>query len=435
MREMVSFALPLILMSAASAVNAFVDRLFLSWHSDVAVQAVVPAVSLAGTFSCLAVGTVGCVSALAAQAHGRGDSRGTRAAFAQGIFLSCLFLPLFAAAWPVGCALIGIAGHSADVAAAERAAFAVLLPSGGVSVFAAALGGYFAALGRTRVVGIAGVVGSVVNLALDPLLVFGAGPVPSLGIVGSALATLAASFAAVGWMALAVAADFRRQPLAGVCRLDAAKFIALLRLGLPYGAMSLFCGLVFTAFVMATGRCDALSLAVSNVAFGINGIYYMVASALREGTTSFVARSIGAGDYAAARCAVRSSLLLAVLCSTAFSILVLLGSGFFALLFHDSGSSFDPTRYRETLAAVLAVMCVRTFAEGASETFAGALRGAGETASILRVRVLCGGLCWMPLVFLASWCGASIGALWMTMPVYLALSAFFLRRRWLRIIG
>ena len=431
--ETCRLAIPLMATAAAGSANALADKFFLARHSSAAIQAVVPAASLAGAATCFFAATVGYVSALVAHEHGRGDLRGCRRAFAQSFYLTAMFLPAVAALYPVGAAVFRASAPSAAVAEAELDCFLWLLPSGAVNVFFGALVGYFTGRGRMVPVGVAGVLGAIVNLALDPVLIFGLGPVPSLGIVGSAIATLSASCASALFLALAALREFRSVPCPGAMRFDAAAMLRLVRLGAPHGAMMLFCTIAFAAFVLATGRCGAVELAASNVAFGFNGIYFMAVSAFRDVCTALVGRSSGKGDYAEMRRSARSALALSWTFAFVFSLLALGGAGIAAAAFADGTSALDSGRFASALFAVFAAMCARTFAEGFSETFAAALRGVGDTSYILRVRVVCSLFVWMPLVAVALFATPrpTAAALWVTMPVYLAVSGLFLRHRWL----
>ena len=434
-REINRLMIPLAAVGAASVVNTMADRLFLSWHSDAALQAVVPAVSLAGSLTCFFTTTVGYVSAFVGRAAGRGDLRGVRSALAQALVLAGCFLPFFAVLHPAGAAFIRASGHAPETVNAEVAALAWLLPSNAVRMFAAAFAGYFTGTGRTRVVGVAGVAGAVVNIALDPLLIFGAGYVPAMGVAGSAAATLSASCTTTAFLAFAAYRDFRSNPVPGAMRPAGAEMWNLLRLGAPHGAMSLFCGSAFAVFVMAAGRLGPVALAASNVAFGFNGIYFTAVCAIREVCTAVVAHFKGRNDADAMRGTVRASLLLSWIYALAFSVSALLAAWFVADFFIGGDSSIEQPEFSKVLFALFVVMCTRSFAEGFSETYAAALRGVGETAYILGVRIVCVLFVWMPLLALVLGSSGSIACCWTTMTAYLLASGLLLRKRWQKCVS
>ena len=95
------------------------------------------------------------------------------------------------------------------------------------------------------------------NIVLDPLLIFGLGPIPGMGVAGAAIATVTAQFI----VALVLVISMRRDPvLASQMRVwiptPLSNIKTMVRIGFPAAIQSmLYCGIsmVLTRFVTAWG--------------------------------------------------------------------------------------------------------------------------------------------------------------------------------------
>ena len=109
------------------------------------------------------------------------------------------------------------------------------------------------------------VIGAVINIILDPILIFGLGPVPRMGIAGAAAATVAGQCVAA---VLTGAAAFRRPPKARVMW----KYVRqIYRLGYP----SIFMQMLYTVYIMALNMILA---GFSDDAVTVLGLYYKLQS-------------------------------------------------------------------------------------------------------------------------------------------------------------
>ncbi len=98
---MLKLAIPLVLSTASLTLMLFVDRLFLSWHSQSAVAASTPGGITYFTICSLFLGTAQYVNAIVAQHHGAGDKPACARAVWQGVIFSVLSTPVILAMIPV----------------------------------------------------------------------------------------------------------------------------------------------------------------------------------------------------------------------------------------------------------------------------------------------------------------------------------------------
>lgn len=119
--------------------------------------------------------------------------------------------------------------------------------------------------GNMRLPMLAQIAGALTNIVLDPILIFGLGPVPRMGIAGAAAATVAGQCVAA---VLTGAAAFRRPPKARVMW----KYVRqIYRLGYP----SIFMQMLYTVYIMALNMILA---GFSDDAVTVLGLYYKLQS-------------------------------------------------------------------------------------------------------------------------------------------------------------
>ncbi len=146
----------------------------------------------------------------------------------------------------------------------------------------------------------------LVNLALDPILIFGFGPVPALGVAGAAIATVVARFVSLGvsvyvlWLRERMIA-FERPALAEVVR----SWRAVLSIGVPASLTQLIVPLstgVITRLVAASG---VAAVAGFGVATRLEMFAVFTITALGTVLIPFVGQNWGAGNDERARGGVR----------------------------------------------------------------------------------------------------------------------------------
>lgn len=144
---------------------------------------------------------------------------------------------------------------------------------------------------------------AVVNLIVDPLLIFGLGPVPALGVTGAALATVASWLVASvwGWMLLG-RLGIRPRPVA-ILRPPRETWQAL-RVGLPLGIEGALFSLIYILLTRVITTFGTPAVAALGIGHKLEVLNYFVCAGMGAAATTLVGQNLGAGD---SRRAVRSA--------------------------------------------------------------------------------------------------------------------------------
>lgn len=177
---------------------------------------------------------------------------------------------------------------------------------------------------------------AVVNMILDPLLIFGLGPVPALGVAGAALATVLAntvSFVLVAYLLVV------RERLVAVTMSSwehmRAHWAQVARVGLPAAGSNMINPLALVVVSATFTRLGEEALA----GFGVSSRIEMFATipmfALSAAMAPVVGQNLGAGRMDRVRQAFRSSYQFCVAWSAALALVLGLAGGVLAGLFTD----------------------------------------------------------------------------------------------------
>jgi putative MATE family efflux protein len=145
---------------------------------------------------------------------------------------------------------------------------------------------------------------AAVNLVVDPLLIFGLGPLPALGVTGAALATVLSWLVASAWgWILLGGLGIRPQPFAFLHPPRFETWRAL-RVGLPLGLEGAFFSLIYILLTRVITSFGTPAVAALGIGHKLEVLNYFVCAGMGAAATTLVGQSLGAGDT---RRAVRSA--------------------------------------------------------------------------------------------------------------------------------
>lgn len=157
--------------------------------------------------------------------------------------------------------------------------------------------GLLTASGNSTAPFLATTVGLVSNIALDPLLIFGLGPIPALGVMGAAIATV---FAQLVVMVIMIYFASRDTVLFVFIRwrekLRGQDILQVVKIGLPTAVQSMiFSGISMVVARLIAGWGDA-AVAVQKVGSQIESISWMTADGFAAAINAFIGQNYGAGN-------------------------------------------------------------------------------------------------------------------------------------------
>lgn len=435
-REIMKLVWPLALGMINNAVMQFVDRAYLAHDSMRALEAVLPAGMLMWMFAGFFQSVVGYSSVFVGRYHGAGEEEKCRATYRVAMALAVVFGILSLFLIPAGGAILRATVSSPDLLRDELSYYNILM-YGAFGVYGQmAASSYFTGRGKTRIVFWANLVGNVINIALDPFLIFGWWGVPRMGIAGAAYATVFAMFVQMVILAGAAAREKEDERRAGLETRDGRRELVMLagtilRFGVPAGLYTVLNMLSFTIFVFVTGGVGDLELAVSNACFTVNYLLVAPIEGFSLGASTLVSQALGRGDPEAAVGEARRTMALGVgfiaVCSAA---VLVFAHPILEIFASRAGASADV--FHSLGFTLFVLMAAWQVFDAADVILSGALKGGGDTKFVLWWMLVVAFAIWLPIVFVVRRVHNTMPALWATMIVYVVVILVGSWIRWRR---
>jgi putative MATE family efflux protein len=259
------------------------------------------------------------------------------------------------------------------------------------------------------------------DIGLNPVFIFGIGPIPRYGIAGSALATLVSQ--AISFTAMMIYLYRRRHPLVlhrdewALLRLDWPVIGTLIKKGIPMSAQMLVLSLSGILMISIVNRFGVDTAAAYGATIQLWNYIQMPAFAVGMGVSSMAAQNVGARKWDRVAAIARVGLIYATVLTAAATVLIeILNTRAYSLYLQEGSAAMTAAVQINRIATPSFIFF------GITLVLFGVVRATGAVmaplvaliVSLLAVRV--------PLAqFLADHIGA--GALWWSFPLSSAFAS------------
>lgn len=391
-----SMALPMVISMLVNALYNIVDSLFVARISEEAMTALSLVYPVQNLINAIAIGFSVGISALISLHMGAGNKEKADTAATHGMVLSLIhgviisivctaIMPRFLRSFTSDESVIAMGLTYSRIAFM----FAVVIMA------AMSFEKIFQAVGRMNVTMIGLMGGSVCNIILDPLLIFGIGPFPEMGIAGAALATGIGQAATlviylVVYSTTESPVHLRRKALRPDLSLEGRLYAigvpAILNLALPSMLVTFLNGLL-AAF-------SESYVVVLGIYYKLQTFLYLPASGIVQGMRPLIGYNYGAKEYARVAKLYQLTLGMSAVIMAAGTVICMAASAPLIGLFSSTP---------ETIAigqTALRIICLGFVVSAVSTTSSGALEGLGKGAASLVISLCRYVIFIMPLAWL-----------------------------------
>ncbi|MBU8869262.1 MAG: MATE family efflux transporter [Gemmatimonadales bacterium] len=295
--QLVRMTVPMLMGTLSIMIFHLVDTFFLGRYSSEALTAVTFTFPVMMTLGSLALGLGVGVSAVVANAIGEGNQRQVQRLTTDSLFLSVLMV--------TACAGVGlltmnplfrVLGAEGEILHLVRQYMEVWYWSVGMVVIPMVGNGAIRATGDTRTPGLVMMVAAITNVVLDPILIFGWGPIPEMGVRGAALATAGARTMTL--MASIYVLVFREKMVSRHGMTPAAvirSWRRVLHVGIPAAGTRMVVPIAMGVITRLVATYGPAAVAAFGVGSRVGMFVFSVIMSLAAALGPFIGQNLGAG--------------------------------------------------------------------------------------------------------------------------------------------
>ena len=376
---LLSMALPNVISMLVNSLYNIVDSLFVAQISEDAMTALSLVYPIQNFANAIAIGFGIGINAMIALYLGAGDHKKAETAAAHGMALSLLHgVVITAVSIAIMPGFLRRFTSDESLIASGITYSTIVFLFATINMAGLAFEKIFQAVGRMKVTMAALIFGCACNIILDPILIFGLGPVPAMGIAGAALATgigqlLSLCVYLCVYLRTELPVRLRRSCLRPDMALDGKLYAigvpAILNLALP--------SLLVTFLNSLLAGFSQSYVVILGIYYKLQTFLYLPANGIVQGMRPLIGYNYGAKEHARVKKLYDLTLLMSAAIMALGTVICLLAAGQLIGMF-----SANP----ETIAAgttALRIICIGFIVSAVSTTSSGALEGLGKGAQSL----------------------------------------------------
>lgn len=417
---LLSMSLPMVISMAVNSLYNIVDSYFVAKISEDAMTALSLVFPIQNFINAVAIGFGVGINAMIAQYLGAGRRDKADEALTQGMVLAvihgivmmilCIIgIPYFLRLFTTDANVIALGVRYATIVFSFSVILSVNLTFEKMNQ----------AIGNMKITMISLLIGCGLNIILDPMIIFGIGPFPKLGIAGAALAT---GFGQCVPIVIYIAAYLKRPKRVAFRReyLHLTREVTkrLYSIGVPAILNMALTSVLTTALNAILAAFSQTYVLVLGIYYKLQTFLYMPANGIIQGMRPLIGYNYGAGEHKRVEQLYRLTLLLNICIMTAGMILCLTIPGKLMGAFAE-----NPQTIQNGVTA-LHIICFGFILSAVSVTACGALEGLGKGIPSLLISLSRYVLLIIPLAFIFSRFFGAAGV-WHAFWVTEALSAVF----------
>lgn len=425
---LLSMSLPMVISMMVNSLYNIVDSFFVAKISEKAMTALSLVYPVQNLINAVTIGFAIGMNAVISYELGAGNQKKADAAASQGIVLNTVHgIVLTAGSIAVMPAFLGMFTTDREVVALGLRYSNIAFAFSVAIALSVSFEKIFQAVGKMAVSMICMLAGCAANIVLDPVFIFGMGPVPSMGIEGAALAT---GLGQVLSLALYVLIYILR-PIPVNIRLRRENFQTrtekrLYAIGIPATLNMALPSFLISSLNGILAEFSQSYVLVLGVYYKLQTFLYLPANGIVQGMRPLVSYNYGAGEGQRVRKIYRTALGMTAVIMAAGTLLCLLIPGALMGLFTENGETARQG------AAALRILCAGFLISSVSVVSSGALEGLGMGVSSLMISLLRYLILIIPGAFLLSRALGAQGvwhAFWVTEWITAAAAYWIWKRR------